>query len=177
MSSNVGRWTPWYSKEAADSSPLRYGDDTVFLMAAKFLSGLAVEDWGCGFARYKQFHLGAYVGIDGTAGFCDVVADLREYRSDTPAVLMRAVLEHDTEWRLILANALSSAKKRIVVAVFTPDGEGEQIGWTEELGVPDLAIPHGWIDQTFQATGWKFDRATVATDTFYGSETVWRGRR
>lgn len=173
--SNVGKWKPWYDKETPANSPKRYGDDIVFEMAAAFLDGLEVEDWGCGFGRYKDFHNGPYTGIDGTEGFCDRVEDLCEYRSSTPAIMMRAVMEHDFNWNRILHNALSSAQKRIVIAVFTPNGIGEEIGWTEEIGVPDLALPYYAIDEAFVEHGFIYGRKTVETATAYGQETVWFG--
>ena len=54
----------------ADDAGQMYGQDAgvVFRLAADFLDGLAVEDWGCGFATFRSFHRGPYTGVDGTPG-------------------------------------------------------------------------------------------------------------
>ena len=169
--SNLGRWAPWYER----GTPVSYGDTVTYRLAAEWLSGLAVEDWGCGCARFRDLHDGPYLGVDGTPGWCDVVDDLATRRSSTPGLLLRHVLEHDRDWPVILANAVASATERIVVVTFAPDGTGEQVGWCEELGVPDIAIPHVAVDAAL--TGWHVDTWTGPTATAYGAETAWLARR
>ena len=60
--SNVGRWAPWYSTMTPADAAAMYGQDSgkVFALAADFLDGLAVEDWGCGFATFRSFHRGPF---------------------------------------------------------------------------------------------------------------------
>lgn len=177
--SNVGKWAPWYSTLSTASAGDLYGRDAarVFTIAADFLDGLPTEDWGCGFASYRAFHRGDYLGVDGTPGFCDVVDDLVTRKTRTPGLLMRAVLEHNDEWRKLLANAVRSATERLVIATFIPDPGPEpvQVGFTPELGVPDIAIPHAAIDRALAR--WDVEVAEVETATAYGSETVWLARR
>lgn len=177
--SNVGRWAPWYSTLTSAAAPALYGQDAarVFTIAADFLDGLATEDWGCGFASYRAFHRGPYLGVDGTPGWCDVVDDLVTRATSTPGLLMRAVLEHNDEWRALLANAVRSAAERLVVVTFIPDPGRDpvQVGFTPELGVPDIAIPHAAIQRALK--GWTVETVEVDTATAYGGETVWLASR
>jgi len=177
--SNVGRWAPWYSTMTPADAAAMYGQDSgkVFALAADFLDGLAVEDWGCGFATYRDFHRGPYHGVDGTPGFCDVVDDLATRRSDTPGLLMRAVLEHNEDWSAVLANAVASARERLVLATFIPDPGKDpvRVGFTEQLGVPDIAIPHAAIRKALRR--WTVETVEVDSATAYGPETVWLARR
>lgn len=177
--SNVGRWAPWYSTMTAADAGQMYGRDAarVFTVAAGFLDGLPTEDWGCGFASYRDFHRGPYLGVDGTPGFCDVVDDLVTRKTTTPGLLMRAVLEHNDDWRALLANAVRSATQRLVIATFIPDPGPEpvQVGYTPALGVPDIAIPHAAIRKALKS--WTVETVEVDTATAYGAETVWLARR
>lgn len=169
--SNVGKWAPWYDR----GQPVSYGDTETYAMAADWLRGLAVEDWGCGCVRFRDLHDGPYLGVDGTAGWCDVVDDLVTRTSVTPGLLLRHVLEHNPDWRRVLRNAVASAKQRIVIVTFIPDGDGSQVGWTDELGVPDIAIPHTAIDRALR--GWTVRKDTLTTATAFGTETIWRAAR
>lgn len=169
--SGAGRWAPWY----ATGRPVSYGETVTYQMAADWLAGLAVEDWGCGCAAFRGFHDGPYLGVDGTPGWADEVVDLVTRRSETPGLLLRHVLEHNEEWPAILANATASASERIVVVTFVPDGDGQRVGWCEELGVPDIAVPHSAIDAAL--ADWQVERWTGATATAYGSESAWLARR
>lgn len=176
--SNLNKWAPWYAAGAADDSATRYTDSVTYEMAADWLEGLDVEDWGAGYAWYRRYHRGGtYVAIDGTPGFCDVVADLTTYRSTTDGLMMRHVLEHDWGWRDILRNAIASCVKRMVLVTFIPNPgrEEQQVGFTDELGVPDIAIPHHVIRAAFR--GWRVDKTYVDTMTAFGGETVWRAER
>lgn len=177
--SNVGRWAPWYSTMTPADAAAMYGQDAgkVFALAADFLDGLAVEDWGCGFATFRSFHRGPYTGVDGTEGFCDVVDDLATRRSRTPGLLMRAVLEHNEDWPAVLRNAVASAQERLVIATFIPDPglEPVHVGFTPELGVPDIAIPHAAIGKALRR--WTVEKVTVPTATAYAEETVWLASR
>lgn len=169
--SNVGKWAPWYDR----GERISYGDTATYGMAAEWLSGLSVEDWGCGCAAFRAYHDAGYWGVDGSAGWCDEVDDLTTRRSVTPGLLLRHVLEHNPDWRKVLRNAVASAKQRLVIVTFIPDGDGSQVGWTDELGVPDIAVPHSAIDKALK--GWTVDKATLSTATAFGTETIWRAAR
>lgn len=100
-----------------------------------------LEDWGCGTAYASKFvRASAYRGVDGSAGYADVVADLRLYRSRTPCLLMRHVLEHDLEWCKILDNAIASFERRMVLVVFTPFAEQTRVLKVGPSEIPDIAF-------------------------------------
>jgi len=102
----------------------RYGSEESYKQGMEWLSDcLVVEDWGCGPAYSKNYRKGTYIGVDGTPGFCDVVADLRTYQSSPDGLFMRHVLEHNHHWEPILENALSSFKKKMSLIFFTPWAE------------------------------------------------------
>lgn len=173
--SYLDRWGAWYRR---DSSLHEYGDKVTYKIGAQFLDGLAVEDWGCGRGWFRTVWDGPYVGIDGTASqHADVVADLREYRSQTPGLWMRGVIEHNPDWKLVLDNAVASAQERIVIVLFTPDGNGEQIDFTAELGVPDIAVPHTEVADALRGAGFQVDQYTMPTTSHYGEETLFFGAR
>ena len=171
----VGRWAPWYSQ---DSSLAPYADTPTYAIAEEHLAGLAVEDWGCGRGWFRTIHHGGYVGIDGTeTQWTDIVADLTTYSSQTPGLFMRHVLEHNPEWSLILDNVLASVTDRLALVVFTPDGSGEQLAWIAEVDVPDIALPHDEIDARLRASFTTVERQTLATSSYYGTETLWLATR
>jgi hypothetical protein len=180
--SNVGRWASWYEGLTADE-PHHYGDPRTYQIAADHLAPCAVvEDWGSGRGYFASVRQGVTVGVDGTASpFADVVADLADYRSDVPGVHLRHVLEHDPRWLDILRNALASATERMVLTVFTPlIDETQQIGWTDALGVPDIAFAADDLEDPMLEHGWSWHRQTIdapCTVTQYGAETVWRLER
>jgi len=138
----LDRWAPWYQGEP--DVIRNYGPAESYTLAARFLSGLAVEDWGCGQGAFRQYHDGPYVGVDGTLaqGGCDVQADLTEYRSQTEGLLMRHVLEHNHEWERVLANAVLSYTRRMVIVLFMPTDHVTRVVHEDVagLGVPDIAF-------------------------------------
>lgn len=80
--------------------------------------GGVLEDWGCGCAYAKRFVKRCnYVGLEGScndyADRCDV--DLRTYTSKADCILLRHVLDHNEDWRSVLANGVQSFQKRMVV--------------------------------------------------------------
>ena len=83
-----------------------------------------IEDWGCGNCRLKKHVIKCnknYVGVDGSnTGFQDKVEDLVVYRTQVDSIYMQHVLEHNSEWKNILKNMLSSFTKRAVIVLFTP---------------------------------------------------------
>jgi hypothetical protein len=99
----------------------RYGVEDSYRVGMDWLKDCElVEDWGCGPAYSRNHRKGSYRGVDGTEGFCDVVADLATYKSSPPGLFMRHVLEHNVEWRPILENALNSFTERMSLIFFTP---------------------------------------------------------
>lgn len=155
--------------------PKPYGDEQSYRLAAKFLSGLTVEDWGCGYGWFRGLHDGPYTGVDGAGGHCDVVADLRFYRSQVEGVLLRHVLEHNPDWRLVLEGAVASFTKRLCVVLFTPNTGREEVLRVNRRGIPDLALDRGEVASFFD--GLKHTVQHLRSATEYGVETVYRVSR
>ena len=116
-----------------------FGDDTTYHRGIAFLDGHGtIEDWGCGFAHARTFvHSSRYLGIDGSSPHADKIVDLCEYRSDADCIFMRHVLEHNIEWRKILAGAIASFRKRMVLIVFTPFAETTRV-------ITTRSVAHRW---------------------------------
>jgi hypothetical protein len=135
----MGLWNNTYSKDIPRE---RYGNELTYVLAEKFLHSLDIEDWGCGTGRFKDYHIGGYLGVDGSRSkYCDLVADLRKRKSHVPGILLRHVIEHNVAWRTIVKNAIASATKTVVIVLFTPFQEKTHaIGWSDEIGVPDIGF-------------------------------------
>lgn len=123
-------------------SPTRYGnDDTSYIRAGLYLSGPGlVEDWGCGTTYARRFIGAPYRGIDGCMSkFADEQVDLATYRSDVPKILMRHALEHNWDWRDVLANMLDSFTDRACLILFLRPGEKDT-----NVSGPDLSDTAEW---------------------------------
>lgn len=168
--SNLGRWDGWHRDT---TTPAPYGDVRSYQVGAAFLSDCAlVEDWGCGMGWMRQYVQGDYRGIDGSIShFSDATVDLCTYSSDVDGVFMRHVLEHNYDWRSILGNALASARRRCVIILFTPLADAEtQIGWNENIGVPDLSLPWPELERIFST--WTYTSWTTPSNTQCCEETI-----
>ena len=179
QSTMIGRWDPWY--RGAGRFAHCYGPDRTYHVAEEWLAGLAIEDWGCGYARFHEIHQGPYVGVDGSGPWADRIADLRQAPTSARpgGILLRHVLEHNPNWEVILGHAAAHFGKRLVLVVFTPDSEdltAHPVGDVPELGVVDLALPHRVIDAAF-AECRVVDKSHVPTATGYSGETIWRVER
>jgi len=172
--SNLGRWAAWYTPGVTQAP---YGASPSYELAAEWLDGLHIEDWGCGRGWLRHFvPPDRYTGVDGTESpWADVVDDLAVRVSDVDGIAIRHVLEHDQQWRTILVNACRSARRRIFLAVFTPAGRNEEIGRTAELDVPDLALSSVDIERVAVAAGWSIIRHETidSPQTFYRAERCW----
>ena len=135
----LGLWNKSYREHI----PSRYGADESYLLAEKFLHGLDVEDWGCGHQRFKDYHVGGYIGIDGSDNGipATITADLRERAEYSQGILLRHVLEHNRDWRKVLKNALKSYTHTLVIVLFTPLQERtHELCFTPAVGVPDIGF-------------------------------------
>ena len=170
----------WYSMMNAwkygEYIKFGYGDDTTYVSGMAFLDGHGgIEDWGCGFAHAKAFvRKSQYTGLDGSSGFADRIVDLTTWRSTADCIFMRHVLEHNTQWKAILGNALASFTKRMVLVVFTPYAETTRViatttGMTA-IPVPDIAFSPDELRACF--AGIRYREESVRTDTQYGIEHV-----
>ena len=170
----------WYSMSGvwnyANVDKFHYGDDVTYRRGVAFLDGQGtIEDWGCGFAHARTFVTQSqYIGVDGSSQHADKIVDLREYSSDTDCILMRHVLEHNVDWRRILANAMASFKKRMVLVIFTPLAETtRQIATSTSVTsvpVPDISFRKEDLTDYFARC--KYSEESLTTDTQYGTEHV-----
>lgn len=177
MESNLGKWDRFYVRIEEGTPPSLYGDQATYRIAAEWLEPAgAIEDWGCGRGGMRKFWDGEYLGVDGSASpFADVVADLVEYRSSTPGLLLRHVLEHDLGWETILDNAIASFTQRMVLVLFTPvQPETHVLKWIQGYRrVPDIGFAPADIEARFDS-GVRFELQTIdGTGTDYGSERVY----
>lgn len=158
--------------------PWPYGDETTYVKAMEFLADCAiVEDWGCGTGYARKYANGSkYIGVDGSKSrFCDVVADLRAYRSGPDGILIRHVLEHNHDWRRILENAVASFRKKLAIVIFTPFSEGTVQIATNWSDIPDLSFRRQDLLDVF--AGNPYTEETLETGTQYGKEHVFLVRR
>jgi hypothetical protein len=158
--------------------PFPYGDETTYKKAVEFIDGpWDVEDWGCGTAWAKKFvNRGRYIGIDGSWSLhCNIVADLRTYRSSAGGIMIRHILEHNYDWKKILENALASFQKKFCLILFTPFSPITQTLQMSKVGggnatVPDLSFRKEDLLEFFNP--FSFTEETLQTATQYGIEHI-----
>ena len=146
IESKVGKWDDEYAD--IQNNPARqelYGDTPSYKIGADFLSDcILIEDWGCGAGGFKKYRTFGYIGVDGSkTPYADKQADLTKYTSSVEGIFMRHVIEHNEEWEKILNNALSSAKKKLCLILFTPLSKRTKIIANEVIGgidVPDISF-------------------------------------
>jgi hypothetical protein len=159
---------------AADPEP--WGDPLTYVKAARFLGGLAaVEDWGCGGAWFRNFLPDTirYKGIDADGSAePDEIADLARYTSHVDGILLRHVLEHNPAWEAILANALRSFTRRLVLVLSTPFADATRVlGQCIAPGIPDLAFAKADLVRHFGALPWSAEE-NVPAGGCYGVEHI-----
>lgn len=171
----LGKWDGWY-KNVKQRTSFRYGNTVTYQLAEDFLSGLSVEDWGCGTGAFKRLHKGRYTGIDGSkTPFVDVVSDLRTYKSNVDGIMMRHVLEHNYDWGNILNNATISFTKRFCLVLFTPfTDKTKVIAQNKKFGVdvPDISFNKNDIEKHFKGLKWSVTE-NIKTKTGYGVEHIY----
>lgn len=147
---------------------IRYGDDASYLKAAAWLDDGEVEDWGGGPGYAKQFFHHGYKLVDGTRhDGVDVVTNLAIYRSNTHGILLRHVIEHSMDWKLILGNAIASCQK-LALVIFTPFGDETRVIATNPNGSPDISF--SWNELTGMLGSYSSE--SIKSDTQYGGETI-----
>ena len=145
----------------------RYGQEQSYEIGMGWLSSCnLVEDWGCALAYAKNFRVGAYLGIDGTPGAADIIADLSEYRSSVEGVHMRGILEHNYDWRVILGNAIASFKKRMSLMLYVPMQEKEEVRSKKPV---EIALPARGV---FDLIGRYVRDMRIVQGSAHGFETV-----
>lgn len=169
----LGLWDRWYQRL---SEPAPYGDTISYQLGAEWLIDCdLVEDWGCGKGWMRTLiPPDRYRGVDGSnTPFADVTADLRTYQSQVPGVFIRHVLEHNTDWALILANAIRSAQHRLVVILFTPlSGVTHETAFAEDPGVPDISFRLSDLTTPIAEADFSYRTETFPSLTQYGTETI-----
>lgn len=201
--SNVGKWDRWYQGVTVDE-PQLYGDDTTYRIGAQWLRGSdLIFDLGCGKGGFKHvwetvaeeeswplLDRCVVMGVDGSkTPFADITADLTEYRVNLSgfaegfkvSVFMRHVIEHNADWRTVLANAVASFNHRMCLVLFTPVQmmRTQQIAWNDDPGVPDIGFNLNDLAQVFAEGGIErnIEVSMHETNTQYGVETVLRATR
>ena len=147
----------------------RYGQEPSYIKGMAWLDVCAkVEDWGCAKAYAKRYCEAEYVGVDGTPGAADVVADLSTYRSKTPGLFMRHVLEHNYDWEQILQNALSSFTQRMSLIFYRPLKDKQKVIIPKNPVELDLPRPklRKMVDEVFV-------REEFVKPSVHGFETIW----
>jgi hypothetical protein len=135
--SNLGLWEETF---ADVEEPAPFADTPTYALGAQWLDGLDIEDWGCGMGWMRTLvPPERYRGIDGSRSkFADEVVDLTEYRSRTPGLFMRHVLEHNAQWQKVLDNAVASFTERMFLVLFIPLSE-ETRDLTPGLNSPNVS--------------------------------------
>lgn len=168
----IGLWDRWN----ATDEPQPYGLSDTYWLGAEWLAPCSlIEDWGCGRGYMRTLiEPRRYRGLDGSdSPWTDVVADLRYYRTATPGLFMRHVLEHNYGWRDVLENAVASFTQRMFLAIFTPPATTTtEIAFAEDPGVPDIAFNPADLEGYFDGVGWT--KEALRTPTQYGAEVVYR---
>lgn len=141
----VGKWD-----HSSRTEPFFYGDKPEFeesyRIGMEFLSDCKlVEDWGCGTGYARKFRIGDYKGVDANQSrWCDVQADLRNYKSNPSGIFMRHVLEHSDQWAVILDNAVASFRRKMALTFFIPFGPKTNVKHRFKNGIPDIQF--AWPD-------------------------------
>ena len=139
--SMINRWN------YEDGREVQYGELESYRVACRWLDDVhgTVADLGCGTGFARRFLPNSlYMGVDGSqndyASICGV--DLRTYVGKFDCVLLRHVLDHNTEWRQILENAITTFQKRMALVFFRPFGPKTRVVSVSQCplysGVPDL---------------------------------------
>lgn len=160
-----GKWD--YSK----TSQVCYSDSDCqsYKKSAEFL-GDTVEDWGGGTGWAKRYFKN-YRNVDFSPHTnTDEVADLVNYTSDVDNILMREVLEYNTEWKKILDNVKKSFKKKFCLIISTPFTDKTHISCVSKNGIKEYRFKKEDILNEFN--GYKLKEETVKTDHLYGQDWI-----
>lgn len=153
MVSMLNRWNNEYKNSLTQYGRRSYGAKKVYELAAAFLDGHGdVEDWGGGLAYFKRYiKKSNYICIDGTMSkYCDKHIDLEEYRTKTDCILLRSVIEHNYNWKQVLSNAIDSFGKRMVLVIYTPFVDEENIISVDPQGRPIISLVKKEIEEVFR---------------------------
>ena len=167
----IDRWNIIYQRR---QNVFKYGDDVTYKLGMDFLSDCkTVEDWGCGSTYSKKFCKSeSYIGIDGSYNVnADKQADLATYESAPDGIFMRHVLEHNYDWRPIIANAMKSFKRKMALIIFTPFSERERLIYVNQRGIPIVSLPWDEFESYFKSLKWRCE--VVKSHTQYHHEFIY----
>jgi hypothetical protein len=162
----------WHYEPGA--TPRAFGEPTSYHKAYEYLADCPmVEDWGCALAYGRTIRPpGSYRGIDGAptaAEYADEIADLTGYTSDVDGIVIRHVLEHNPQWEKILANAVESFRRKLVLVTFTPFSAGDTyVMATTHPGIPDISFRKTDLERYFDP--FIVGEETLTTDTQFQTE-------
>lgn len=160
-------------------------------VALKKFGVSSVEDWGCGYTVLRSLLVASgvkYFGVDGSdVQNCHITADLRTRVSDRSpqVVILRHVLEHNTDWQTILSNALKSTQTYVIAVLFTPWLPGKTTETskvvnkypfgtlTAENPMVELMLSKQCFDSVVKNEGFEIieDISNILTPSSYGNET------
>ena len=151
--------------------------------AAEFLID-NVEDWGCGTGWAKKY-FNNYRGVEGSPSVFvkpEDTVDLVEYTSNVDNILMREVLEYNTEWRRILENIKKSFSKKFCLVVSTPFAPKTRVGFwhrprkadgTQGEGkIPEMYFNKQDILDYFSDCEFKVREETIKTEHLYHQDWI-----
>lgn len=144
----AGRWD--YSSV---TEPFHYGKPPTYQLAANWLNVCKeVEDRGCGLCYAKRYFTVPYRGVDGSHNpWLSEVVDLVTYRRKVSGILMRHVLEHNPEWRVILKNALEDFADRMALLLHTRMAQKDELlgqtTFASGIQVPSYSLCEGDLAQ------------------------------
>lgn len=181
--SNIGKWDRWYELPGVIESRQPFGKLHTYHEACSWFEGVSlVADWGCGKGYFGELFKGQVIGIDGShSPYADVIADLTEYKEKSPGILIRHVLEHEPNWRLVLKNALTAFTDKAMLIFFIAPGNGpdQDLYWEEDPGVPNLRIDMKSLHELIESSGCNWSRQEMGQKTIgkFGREVVYKFSR
>lgn len=165
----LGKWDYSIVSDVCFSDP----DCKSYKKAAEFL-GDTVEDWGCGTAWAKRYFKN-YRGIDGSLSKNipkENVLDLVDYTSSVDNVLIREVLEYNTEWKKILDNVKKSFKKKLCLIISTPFAEKTHVSYISPNGIKERQFKKEDILNEFPEAEFKVKEELIKTDHLYNQDWI-----
>jgi uncharacterized protein (UPF0254 family) len=179
--SMLNRW------DFSGADDMCFGDENCesYKKAAEFIGkDQPVEDWGGGTAFAKHFFSGKYINIDGSLHKnVDIQADLVSYTSKAENILMRQVLECNTQWGTILENVKNSFTKKFCLVICTPFTTTTEIYKTviptlsdgtkvESVSLPEISFKKEDVLAYFPEKEFKVSEETIKILTDYGEEWI-----
>jgi hypothetical protein len=182
----VGVWSNVYLKGNRPPNGL-YGDDDISAKkAAEFFDQpdiQTIEDWGCGWCGFSSYISSRqkYFGIDGSSPKADKRCELVAWTSDCDAILLRHVLEHNKDWRIILQHAINSFRKRLVIVICTRFSSEQRVvsripNWKKSNRVMvDISFKKDDVVELLSGCKWTYE--LVESHTQYGQENIFYVKR